>query len=65
MPPISNVMKTPCIKTCRIDQASGLCLGCYRSLEEIAGWASYTDAQRGRIMRDLAQRGSRLQREAG
>ena len=26
-----------CISVCTMDQASGLCIGCYRTLDEIAG----------------------------
>lgn len=49
-------MKSPCIKTCQIDRPSGLCRGCLRSLDEIAGWAGYTDDQRAAVLADLANR---------
>ena len=29
-------IKTPCIKVCVVDGESGLCLGCYRRLSEVA-----------------------------
>ena len=29
---------SPCIGVCRIDQATGWCRGCWRTLEEIADW---------------------------
>jgi hypothetical protein len=44
-----------------MDAATGLCVGCGRSLDEIAGWAGMTDGERRRIMRDLAARRSRTQ----
>ncbi|WP_244500106.1 DUF1289 domain-containing protein [Methyloceanibacter superfactus] len=31
-------METPCINICLLDDKSGLCVGCGRSGEEIAGW---------------------------
>ncbi|MGF1462655.1 MAG: DUF1289 domain-containing protein [Maricaulaceae bacterium] len=34
--------KSPCVKVCFISPDSGLCLGCYRTLEEIAQWSSLT-----------------------
>ena len=43
---MSATIETPCIKVCRIDQSRGICTGCLRTLEEIAGWGSYTPAQR-------------------
>lgn len=47
---------TPCIKVCFVDDASGLCLGCFRTLEEIAAWASYPEAERERLMASLPAR---------
>ena len=29
---------TPCVMVCAVDGESGLCLGCFRTLGEIAGW---------------------------
>ncbi|WP_244299017.1 DUF1289 domain-containing protein [Roseibium aquae] len=49
-------MKSPCIKVCKIDEPSRLCLGCFRTLEEIATWARLTDAQRDQVMNDLDRR---------
>jgi predicted Fe-S protein YdhL (DUF1289 family) len=49
-------IETPCIKICEIDQASQLCRGCGRSLQEIAHWGRYSPAERSRIMRELATR---------
>lgn len=31
-------IQSPCIGVCSMDDLSGLCLGCYRTLEEIQGW---------------------------
>ena len=50
------VMQTPCVKICTIDARSGLCLGCGRTLDQIARWAGMSDAERARIMAELAQR---------
>jgi predicted Fe-S protein YdhL (DUF1289 family) len=58
-PPI----KTPCIKVCVVDGESGLCLGCHRTLAEVAGWARLDDAERDRIMAELPARRSRIRPE--
>lgn len=47
---------TPCVKVCIVDGASGLCLGCWRTLAEIGGWSGFTDAERARIMAALPER---------
>ena len=41
-----------------MDAQRGLCLGCARTLEEIAGWASLTDQQRDQILSELPKRKS-------
>ncbi|MGE0750224.1 MAG: DUF1289 domain-containing protein [Variibacter sp.] len=47
---------SPCINVCTIDPCSGLCVGCRRTLTEIAQWASLSDLDRARIMADLPRR---------
>ncbi|MCM2479693.1 DUF1289 domain-containing protein [Serpentinimonas maccroryi] len=38
---------SPCVGVCRMDAASGYCLGCWRTLDEIAHWsAASADEQR-------------------
>ena len=49
-------METPCEKICILDQPSGLCRGCGRSLTEIARWTAYSDGERARIMAELPKR---------
>jgi predicted Fe-S protein YdhL (DUF1289 family) len=43
-----------------VDGASGLCLGCLRSLGEIAEWSRLTDERRADIMAELPSRRNRL-----
>ncbi|RDJ22922.1 DUF1289 domain-containing protein [Bosea caraganae] len=47
---------TPCINICVIDQASGLCEGCGRTLQEIAQWGALSEAERLAIMAVLPGR---------
>lgn len=56
-------MQTPCVKICKIDPVTAICTGCARTLAEIAGWARFTDAERGRIMAELATRQAQQPRE--
>lgn len=56
-------IKTPCIKVCVVDGESGLCMGCYRALTEVAGWSKLTEAQRDAIMAELPSRRSRIRPE--
>lgn len=49
-------MKTPCRMICVLDGESGYCMGCKRTLDEIAGWGRLDDAARQRIMDELDDR---------
>ena len=49
-------IESPCVKLCVIHPDSRLCLGCARSLDEIAGWSQMDPATRAAIMAELPQR---------
>jgi uncharacterized protein len=49
-------MKSPCVKVCQMDPVRGRCLGCARTLDEIARWSQMSDAERSRIMAELPNR---------
>ena len=51
---------SPCINICRMDADNGLCIGCYRSLEEITLWSRSDDAQRQAILAAVAERRAAL-----
>lgn len=55
-----RAVSSPCILVCTVDGASGLCLGCLRTLEEIATWSRMGEAERTRIMAGLAERKNRV-----
>lgn len=56
-------IKTPCIKVCVVDGESGLCLGCYRKLAEVAQWTRFSDAERETILEELPGRRSLIRPE--
>jgi len=31
-------VQSPCIGVCSMDEATGFCHGCYRTIDEIKGW---------------------------
>lgn len=47
---------SPCISVCVMDEQSGLCAGCYRTLGEIAGWIDFSPARRRAIIEELSSR---------
>jgi predicted Fe-S protein YdhL (DUF1289 family) len=54
---------TPCVQVCVVDGESGLCLGCYRTLAEVAGWGCLTDTERRAIMGALPGRKGSIRAE--
>jgi predicted Fe-S protein YdhL (DUF1289 family) len=49
-------VKSPCTKVCLMDLQTGLCRGCYRTLEEIGRWRAMSDAERDEVLRHLEKR---------
>jgi len=47
---------TPCTSVCSIEPRSNLCVGCGRTLAEIAIWSSLGTAERRAIMAELRGR---------
>jgi predicted Fe-S protein YdhL (DUF1289 family) len=47
---------SPCVNVCRMDPASGYCVGCQRSLEEIASWSAYSAAEKRAVLAQLPAR---------
>ena len=47
---------TPCIRLCVMHPEAGLCLGCYRSVEEIAAWPGMSREARRALMAELPAR---------
>jgi len=48
--------ETPCTAVCIIDPKTSLCLGCGRTLGEIARWHRMDNAERREVMAELPQR---------
>jgi predicted Fe-S protein YdhL (DUF1289 family) len=46
---------SPCVDICRLD-AQGLCVGCRRTIDEIAEWPRASEARRREILRELELR---------
>lgn len=47
---------SPCTSVCRMDPASGWCVGCLRTIDEIASWSTMDDEARREVWQRLVQR---------
>jgi predicted Fe-S protein YdhL (DUF1289 family) len=57
-------IRSPCIKLCTLDPETKTCLGCGRTLDEIANWTRYGEAEREAIMARLPERLKAMERGA-
>jgi len=52
------LIASPCNKVCVVDPEQRQCIGCWRTLEEIAGWPSMTDEEQLAVLKQVEQRRS-------
>lgn len=53
-PPL-NAIESPCVRNCCLDP-SDVCLGCYRTLNEIVAWSQVDDDEKKAVLERCAQR---------
>lgn len=51
-----NEIESPCVDICVIHPDTRLCLGCHRSIDEIATWSTMTPEGRRAVMAELPAR---------
>jgi uncharacterized protein len=49
-------IQSPCIGVCSMDDLSGLCLGCYRTLQEIQGWWDLDNTGKQAVVEQASER---------
>ncbi len=58
---MTEAVASPCIDVCRMNPRTELCDGCFRTIDEIAGWSSFDDTQKRTVL-DLASKRPRVVR---
>ena len=53
-------IESPCVKLCVLHPEVRLCMGCYRTGDEIAGWARLSPDERRAIMATLPDRAAAI-----
>jgi len=54
--PLRPDIETPCVNVCTVDPATRRCLGCERTLDEIATWGTMKPDERRLVMAELPAR---------
>ena len=52
----TDVPPSPCISICQMSDDTGYCAGCWRSLDEIAGWSTRSSDEKREIWQRIGQR---------
>ncbi|SNS11037.1 hypothetical protein SAMN06265795_10166 [Noviherbaspirillum humi] len=47
---------SPCINICRMDERTGLCQGCQRTIDEIAAWGMASEDEKRAVWRAIERR---------
>lgn len=53
-------LASPCVNICRMDQSTGWCVGCARTIREISNWSAKPAEERRAILAALPPRKAAL-----
>ena len=53
---MEDEVASPCVRVCLIHKPTGYCLGCLRTLDEIAAWGMLTPAEKRALLARLPPR---------
>lgn len=51
---------SPCLDLCKFDRKSDMCVGCFRTAQEIRQWKKLTDHKRREILADRRRREAKV-----
>lgn len=57
-----TAVASPCINVCQISAETGFCQGCYRTLDEIAGWWDMVPDEQRQLLAELEKREAEILR---
>lgn len=60
-----NEIESPCVRVCVVHPEERICTGCFRTIDEIAGWSKLPNEERRAIMDALPDRAGRLKKRRG
>lgn len=53
---MNSLIASPCIGLCKMDDFTGLCIGCLRTLDEITRWGGASDGAKIAILAAIEKR---------
>ena len=55
---LDRAIPSPCISVCQLDDASGLCIGCLRNVDEIRDWPILSAEEKQSVLAEIEARRS-------
>ncbi|WP_282604297.1 DUF1289 domain-containing protein [Pelagibius sp. Alg239-R121] len=56
---LDRSVPSPCISVCQLDDASGLCIGCHRNVDEIRDWPILSADEKRAVLAEIETRGQK------
>ena len=56
---------SPCVKLCVVHPEARICVGCFRTIDEISGWSRLSHEERAAVMAELPARAPGLTKRRG
>lgn len=56
MEQMTEQVASPCVNICQLNPETGYCIGCLRTLEEIADWLEMTNEEKLQVLNQLEER---------
>lgn len=53
---MAETVESPCIGVCTMNEQTGYCAGCFRTIEEITKWWEMAPAQQKQVLEMIEQR---------
>jgi predicted Fe-S protein YdhL (DUF1289 family) len=53
---MTTAVPSPCISICQMSFKTGLCVGCLRTIDEIANWSALEDDEKLHILKLVQER---------
>jgi len=58
-------IQSPSVRICMIHPEAGICVGCYRTAEEITDWSRLPNKDRAALIEDLPNRAAYVRKRRG
>jgi uncharacterized protein len=49
-------IESPCTNLCLLDSHTRICLGCFRTIEEIISWVDFSDEHKKQVLQKVEER---------